>query len=122
MTTSTFVAEMAPRCTRLLRSVKPGTPSRLSLLTNSPKGAPASTSAPNVISPLIPEKQSKWRCALTPSFRSSYVTIPVRWDAPSRHDEENVPSFHRRDMVDVLVVKVAHLTQRSLGTAMMSAH
>jgi hypothetical protein len=34
------------------------------------------------------------------------VTIPVRWDAPSRHDEKNVPSFHRRDMVDVLVVRV----------------
>ena len=59
MSTSILVAEIAPRCTRRLRSLNPRTPSRDSPLTSAGNGAPASTSAPNVMSPLMPEKQSK---------------------------------------------------------------
>src|SRR5215831_13795311 len=91
--TSTFVADSAPRVTRRLRSVNPLMRSRLSPLTNSANGAPASTSAPNVMSPLMPEKQSKCRCTPTSSLSSQAEQASSRPQKPR------------------------HLTQRALRTA-----
>ena len=60
MMMSTFVAESAPRVTRRRRSEYPASLSVASAFVNVPNGKPASTKAPRHMSPLIPEKQSKY--------------------------------------------------------------
>src|SRR5215467_12096571 len=86
--TSTFVADSAPRDTRRFRKANPFVPSRLSPFTNSANDAPASTSAPNVMSPLIPEKQSKCRCTPTSSLslQDAEKVVHLTRPAPTRRD------------------------------------